>query len=78
MDLARELLAQAGYPDGFLIVEVVSEQDGELVDVAETMIGYLEEVGLQVKFLVQPPEEVPGTIEQLLGAEQAVLWFEWE
>jgi hypothetical protein len=78
MDLARELLAEAGYPDGFLIVEVVSEQGGELVDVAETMIGYLEEVGLQVKFLVHPPEEVPGTIEQLLGAGQAVLWLEWE
>ena len=78
LDQARALLAEAGYPDGFLIVEVVSEQDGELVDVAEAMIGYLSDAGLQVKYLVQPPEEVPGTVEQLLGAEQAVLWLAWE
>jgi hypothetical protein len=78
LDQARALLAEAGYPDGFLIVEVVSEQDSELVDVAEAMIGYLSEAGLEVKFLVQPPAEVAGTVEELLGAEQAVLRLAWE
>jgi len=78
LDQARALLAEAGYPDGFLIVEVVSEQDSELVDVAEAMIGYLSEAGLEVKFLVQPPQEVPATVEELLAAEQAVLRLAWE
>jgi len=72
---AWALLDEAGYPDRFMIVAVVSEQDGELVDVAAAMITDLSVVGLEVNLLVQPPEDVAATVEQLLATQKAILWL---
>jgi peptide/nickel transport system substrate-binding protein len=48
-DRARELLSEAGYADGFeAAIEIVS---GSRVDVVESMVAYLAEVGIQLSIV---------------------------
>ena len=45
---ARQLLAEAGYPDGFNTEVVLTQLSGapEMTDGAEVMVGYLQEIGI--------------------------------
>lgn len=46
---ARELLKEAGYPNGFKIKVIVTQLPGtpEMIDMAEALLGYLEAVGIK-------------------------------
>ncbi|MEN1967878.1 ABC transporter substrate-binding protein [Lentibacillus sp. N15] len=52
-ELAKELLADAGYPDGFETSMMWSEGGGpQIRELAETMISYWEEIGVKVEPIV--------------------------
>jgi peptide/nickel transport system substrate-binding protein len=55
---ARQLLAEAGYPDGFTFDAVTLSKDQPL---AEAVAGYLSEVGVTMNLIVRPPGETANT-----------------
>jgi len=55
---ARELLAEAGYPDGFTFDAVTLTKDQPL---AEAVAGYLSDVGVTMNLIVRPPGETANT-----------------
>jgi len=50
-DKSRDLLTKAGYPDGFTIELKITQLPGlpEMIPAAEALIGYLENVGINVE-----------------------------
>jgi hypothetical protein len=52
---SKELLAKAGYPQGFPVTLVFPEEDGRLVEAAKVLARYLQALGLKVQ-----EEAVPG------------------
>ena len=55
---ARQLLAEAGYPDGFTFDAVTLGKDQPL---AEAVAGNLSEVGVTMNLIVRPPGETANT-----------------
>ena len=47
-DLARQILADAGYEDGEIVLEYVAVNQTTQVRIMEAVMGYLEEVGITV------------------------------
>ena len=50
---ARQLMAEAGYPDGFETVIIVPNTPEENLRAAEVIAAFLEDIGIQVKIEVQ-------------------------
>ncbi|MDA0990045.1 MAG: ABC transporter substrate-binding protein [Verrucomicrobia bacterium] len=50
-ELARELLSEAGYPDGFATSLEVTASAQDLVLVSEAVVAYLADVGIQVEIM---------------------------
>ena len=73
MDMAAELMAESGYPDGFTwTILVESILDSRSV-IAQSMISRLGDIGIDVELEVAP--SVPGLIESAFSQQySAVLW----
>ena len=52
-ELAKQLLAEAGYPDGFDTIFLVSNTPEENLRAAQVIVAYLGDIGIQVKIEVQ-------------------------
>ncbi|MCP4165205.1 MAG: hypothetical protein GY759_04835 [Chloroflexi bacterium] len=74
-EAALELLAEAGYPDGFEVYVLVPEEDDQLIPAGEWMTSYLYEIGLQPEYMIVPQDDVDGIIEELGAKGVPVLWL---
>lgn len=73
LDKARELLAQAGYPDGFELEIIATTGFPELVDASQILKGDLEQIGIRTS--VVPMENAVWTPRLLGGDYQATFTF---
>ena len=66
---AKALLAEAGYPEGFEMVQKAYPRPGlpEILDMGELVNRYWEEIGVTAKF--EPTE--PATVSALLSAKES-------
>jgi ABC-type transport system substrate-binding protein len=73
---AKELMADAGYPDGFPVWLVYTVDDQPLESLAEVMSGYLGDTGFQiVELLGLPMEEADAFVATAVDAGRAVMWL---
>jgi peptide/nickel transport system substrate-binding protein len=66
---ARELLAEAGYPDGFESQMLIRGPSGEYLDQAQVYQQQLADVGIEMELL---PTELAQYFEMLIGSEFAI------
>lgn len=69
-DKARELLAEAGYPDGFEVQMLIRGASGPYLDMAQVYQQDLAAVGVEVELV---PTELPQYWPQLMGSEFAIV-----
>ena len=61
-DLAKQLLAEAGYPDGFKTEVIVSSTAPRWIDVCAIVKEYLAEVGIDMEIRIQEPTTYGSTL----------------
>jgi len=66
---AKELLAEAGYPDGFQSQMLIRGPAGEYLDQAQVYQQQLADVGIELELL---PTELAQYFDQLIGSEFAI------
>jgi hypothetical protein len=74
-DLARQLLAEAGYPDGVPAVFVFPDGDVELAGLAQDMALDLVEVGISAELVPVPRGDMGSYVGTLAMAGEPVLWL---
>lgn len=74
-DRSRELLAEAGYPDGFGLRLLFPQEDEQLAAVAEIAIAALDEVALGVKPVPVPAAEMDAFVDEFVAAGEPTLWL---
>ena len=72
---AKELLAGAGYSDGFEMFLLVQAGDKELIQMAELMLKDLDAVGIQAGIEEVAPAQARDTMIDMITAEMSVLWL---
>ncbi|HBY96354.1 MAG: hypothetical protein M5U01_43690 [Ardenticatenaceae bacterium] len=72
---ARELLAAAGFPNGFGLVLLTPPNDREIIVMAREVAASLADIGIEVRLSTVAPAEAPGAINGLVRSGQAVLWM---
>lgn len=75
---ARELWAEAGYPQGFGMVVLYLSEYEELAGATRMIHGYLEEAGLQPELIGTSLDELPTLTGEILLDGRAMLWLQWE
>ncbi len=74
-EVGRKLLAEAGYPEGFDLLFLVSSEDEALVGLADEMVGWLAEAGIVAELVVVPSEEASAKSLGVVEAGEPVLWL---
>jgi hypothetical protein len=74
-DLAKELLAEAGFPDGFPLLLLFTPDDEPLAKMAEWMAEWLSEIGIEVELVPVTEAEAPEAMAELVAAGESVLWL---
>lgn len=74
-DRARELLAEAGFPDGLRLRLLFAAEDEPLASMAEIMAETLGHVGIAIEPMALPAAEAPAVWAELLEAGELVLWL---
>ncbi len=74
-DVARELLAGAGYANGFSVVLIYPEGDGRIAAMADWMANSLGSVGMDMALNPAPADEAPAALAELVAAGEAALWL---
>jgi peptide/nickel transport system substrate-binding protein len=69
-DKARELLAEAGYPDGFKTEMLVRDTSGVYLDYAQVYQQDLAAIGVEIELL---PTELPQYWPKLIGSEFSIV-----
>ncbi len=67
---ARELLAQAGYPNGKGLPEITLHTTSQYLDLCEYIQHQLSEIGVKIKIEVNPP----GTHGEMVANAQSLFW----
>ena len=67
---ARELLAQAGYPNGNGLPEITLHTTSQYLDLCEYIQHQLSEIGVKIKMEVNPP----GTHGEMVANAQSLFW----
>ena len=75
-DSARELLAGAGYPDGFDAVLVFDPEDELAAKLADLVAGYLSVVGIRPQYLWVAPADARTRFSTLIAAGENGLLIE--
>ena len=76
---SRQLRDDAGFPTGFPILILLSQQDEDLEGVAKWINGdLLNNLDLEPEVRIEPPANVQPLIDEFVAADQAVLWVAWE
>jgi peptide/nickel transport system substrate-binding protein len=70
LDKARELLAEAGYPDGFDVQMLIRGTGGTYLDMAQVYQQDLAQIGINMELL---PTELPQYWPKLIGSEFAIV-----
>ena len=74
-DMARQLLARAGFPNGFGLVLLYAPDDGQIAAMADVIVESLREVGIQVKSGAVPAAEAPDVMREIVLGGDAALWL---
>jgi ABC-type transport system substrate-binding protein len=74
-DRAWELLAEAGFAEGFRLHLLFSLEDEQLAIMAEIMAEVLSELGIIVEPLPLPAADAPAAMGELIAAGESVLWL---
>lgn len=74
-DLALEMMAKAGYPDGFGVTLLVPQGDEQLAAMGDWLASILGEVGIDAGFNEVPAADASDTMAKLLAAGEPVLWL---
>jgi peptide/nickel transport system substrate-binding protein len=79
-DMARSLLAEAGFPDGFSVSLLVPEGRSDREKLAETIAGFLADVGIQVDLQRIAPARLfaKGQDTPLFGRQFEMALFSWD
>jgi hypothetical protein len=78
-DKSRQLRDDAGFPTGFPILILLSQQDEDLEGVAKWINGdLLNNLGLEPEVRVEPAVNIQPLIDEFIAADKAVLWVAWE
>ena len=72
---AKELLAEAGFLDGFGVSLLVGPDDGSLGAMAEWMKSYLVEVGIEAYLTGEPGSREKMAMSSAAG--QPAIWLTW-
>ena len=67
---ARDLLAQAGYPNGKGLPEITLHTTSQYLDLCEYIQHQLSEIGIKIKMEVNPP----GTHGEMVANAQSLFW----
>jgi len=70
LDKARELLAEAGYPDGFETEMLIRGTSGPYLDYAQVYQQDLAQIGVQIELV---PTELPQYWPKLIGSEFTIV-----
>jgi len=74
-DVARELLAGAGYADGFSVVLIYPEGDEEIAAMADWMANSLGSVGMDMALNPAPADEAPAALKEFMASGEPALWL---
>ncbi|MFQ5343857.1 MAG: ABC transporter substrate-binding protein, partial [Anaerolineae bacterium] len=74
-DRALEMLAEAGYPNGFGATLLVPQGDEQLVAMGDWLASILGEVGIDAGYREVPAADARATMAKLVAAGEAVLWL---
>jgi ABC-type transport system substrate-binding protein len=76
---AKELMAEAGYPDGIPVRFLVfTAGDESLQFLAEVMFEYQSDTGFQIEeFLEMPMEEADELVGAVIADGEQVIWLRW-
>jgi len=77
LDMARDLLTQAGYPDGFAVELTVPQEDQTRVDAATWVQSGLAEIGVEVTINALPTAEFSGLINSHELPFFIQEWYSW-
>jgi hypothetical protein len=73
-DLMWELLAEAGFPDGFALRLLFASDDRPITEMVESMAKVQSEAGLEVELMPVTETEAPEVMVELVAAGEPVLW----
>ncbi len=74
-DRARELLAEAGFPEGFRLHLLFWPEDEQLAIMAEMMTELLATIGIEVLPTPTTPDDAPAQMAEMSSAGISVLWL---
>ncbi|MFQ5595831.1 MAG: ABC transporter substrate-binding protein, partial [Anaerolineae bacterium] len=74
-DRAREMMAEAGYPDGFGATLLVPQGDDQLVAMGDWLASILGEVGIDAGYNEVPAADARDVMDEYVAAGEAVLWL---
>lgn len=72
---AQELLAAAGFANGFGLVMLAPLNDREIIVMAREVAASLADIGIEVQLSTVAPAEASAAINGLIRSGQAVLWL---
>jgi hypothetical protein len=72
---AKELLAEAGFPDGFPLLLLFTPDDEPLARMAEWLAELLSEIGIEVELVPVTEAEAPEVMAELVAAGHSVMWL---
>jgi ABC-type transport system substrate-binding protein len=75
-DSARELLDEAGYPDGFDVVLLFDPDDKSAARLAELVAGYFSVVGIHPQYLWVAPADARTELATMIAAGENSLLIE--
>jgi hypothetical protein len=73
--LAKEMLAEIGYPDGFLLYLMYPADDEQLVTLAGAVAEYLAGVGIDAEMMERPGAEMMTAVKEIVAAGESVVWL---
>lgn len=74
-DLALQMLAEAGYPDGFGVTLLVPQGDDQLVAMGDWLVSSLGGVRIDAGFNEVPADDARDIMAKYLAAGKPVLWL---
>jgi len=74
-DRARELLAEAGFPDGFVLLLLLTPDDEPLADMTRLIAEELQNVNIKVEFIEALAHNTHYVVAETIAIGDAVLWL---